>query len=743
MAKRKQPAKKKAAKKRRRPAGRDWPAVLGRIRLYALAFFLFSMPVFFLPGNTEYGYTKSIYTLVFVSALLASWGGEALLRRDWELDLTGLWPLLPGLVVAALISLAGGTPACVIIQSATLILYFGFVYLLVANTAREDREVVLLLPALLVAGVLTGLYGLLQYLGVMRGGPGRGLNALISTMGNRNYLGGFLSYLTFPAVILLFRLRRYWTRGLALIGIGFIFSMALFVQQTGVRLGLFVGALIFAFGLGLWPASSGIRRVWPWWAAAAGVFVLAMGTVLGPLPALLVLVILVALSGCMWGVGLLLRRVRWAWIPVGLAALLSLILLLPPITPIGAVREAWERNAGRVRVWDWWVGYEMFRDHPLTGIGLGGYKISFVPYKADFLATPQGAAYEFPIARAAQAHNEYVQVAAELGVVGLLVLAAGIGLVVYLFVRRLSSQEDHEKRLELLLLGAGLSTTFVHAGVSFPWHLPASSLAFITVLGLAFSPRYGPIGRFPLRLRGRTLTATVTALVTLGLVVSIIGVRDLIADRHLLAGQNALYLGNVPRAKALLQRAVSLDFCPRISLYWLGIAHLQSGDLPTAQATFRKCLSRYRPEPLYINLASVDVELGDYGEARGLLEELLATRPNRDTELGARYLLAVIDLKEGSDYVSAEQRLKEILKIDPRFERALILLGDIYRNTYRYEEAKEYYQRALQVIDREIAGLERELEGPVTPEEYGGIRADLARLQGERQKVTEVLSSLP
>ena len=103
----------------------------------------------------------------------------------------------------------------------------------------------------------------------------------------------------------------------------------------------------------------------------------------------------------------------------------------------------------------------------------------------------------------------------------------------------------------------------------------------------------------------------------------------------------------------------------------------------------------------------------------------------------------MIDLKEGSDYVSAEQRLKEILEIDPRFERALILLGDIYRNTYRHQEAREYYQRALQVIDREIASLERALEGPVTAEEYGAIRADLARLRQEREGVERSLAQLP
>jgi len=390
----------------------------------------------------------------------------------------------------------------------------------------------------------------------------------------------------------------------------------------------------------------------------------------------------------------------------------------------------------------WWVGYEMWKDHPLTGVGLGAYKINFVPYKADFLATPQGAAYDFPIARAAQAHNEYVQVAAELGTIGLIVLLCGLAAIAYYGLRRIAKQDDPERRLELLLLGAGLLALLVHAAVSFPWHLPASSLAFVAILGLAFSPCYGPVGDLAVRIKGGLLKGVVAGLVLLGGLVSVLAVRDLIADRYLLAGQNSLYLGNVPLARAQLERAVALDFCPRISLYWLGMARLQAGDLPGAQETFRKCLPRYRPEPLYLNLASVDVELGDYAEARALLTELLATRPARKTELGARYLLAIIDLKEG-DHAEAERKLKEILAIDPRFERALILLGDIARGTYRYPEARDYYQRALQVIDREIKRLEEDLQGELTPEEYGGIRTDLERLKREKQAVERSLAQLP
>ena len=67
---------KRARNKREELAGR-----LKTLRFLLFVAFLFSMPLFFLPGNTEYGYTKSIYTLCFVALLYIVWGGEALVRR--------------------------------------------------------------------------------------------------------------------------------------------------------------------------------------------------------------------------------------------------------------------------------------------------------------------------------------------------------------------------------------------------------------------------------------------------------------------------------------------------------------------------------------------------------------------------------------------------------------------------------------------------------------------------------------
>lgn len=204
------------------------------IRFYLFVFFLFSMPLFFLAGNTEYGYTKSIYSLCFVPLLYILWAIEALIRRRWELDLTWGGFLLAGFLAVALLSLLGDTPAGVVIQSAALVLVFGAIGILAANSLVGEREIGLALAAILAAGVGNALFGLLQYLGVVVGGaPGGGLNAVIATMGNRNFLGGFLSYLFFPCTALLVVARRHWQRALALAGLGFTLSIALLVRQTG------------------------------------------------------------------------------------------------------------------------------------------------------------------------------------------------------------------------------------------------------------------------------------------------------------------------------------------------------------------------------------------------------------------------------------------------------------------------------------------------------------------------------
>lgn len=725
---------KRKDEKRIPPSSRP-PGRLSRFRFWALVAFLLTMPVFFSPWNTEYGYTKAIYTVVFVSFLLILWAVEVLPRREAKVELSWLFPVLPALLCAALLSLSGRTPAPVVLQSAALILYFGFIFLLVVNAPLEEGEIVVILGALLLAGVGNALFALLQRLGVA---PGAAEDPMIATMGNRQFLAGFLSYLVLPTGVLLVRLRRPWTWIPALVGAGFVLAVMLLTGQIGVRLGLVFGLGFIAWGLGQWGVWAG-----PWrrWVAAGAVGAAALGAVLGR-AGLVGAAALLGAGAALAGLGHLLRRFRILWVPVAALVIAAVVLLLSATTPLAGVRHLWERQSGAVRAWDLWVGYEMWHDQPLFGIGLGGYKIHFVPYKPSFLASPRGTSYAFPFPRADQAHNEYVQVVAEMGTVGGLVLLAGVGMLGYLGLRRVSSQRDPTKRLELLLLGGGLVAILVHAVPTFPFHLPASSLVFVVLLGLALSPRYGPVGDLRVSLRGRGLKLAALALLLFAVGVSVIAVRDMIADAYLLAGRVSLGYGDVAQARQQLARAVELDFYPRVSLYWLGAAHAEAGDFPAAQAAFRACLDRYIPENLYLQLASVDLKLGEIGEARALLEQLLATLPPRAIERDAHYLLAIADLQEG-DLLAAQRRLEEVLALDRNYEWARFQLGEIARLRYQWEEARAHYERVLALVAAKEKKLQDAYGTAVSLARLGELRAEEARLRELRKQVEWILRQIP
>jgi hypothetical protein len=247
---------------------------LARIPWLLLVFLLATQPLVFSPWNTEYGYTKSIYTLVLVSLILIFWVWELLRTPKAKVELSWLSPILPALLLAAFLSLTGQTPTCVILQSAALILFFGLIFILVLNAPEHYQPWIL--GALVFSAFGNALFALLQYLGIAPGGPGgKGPGAMIATMGNQQFLAGFLSYLIFPGLIL-FRAKKAWP--IAALTLGFNFAVLLLTQQIGVRLGLGAAFLFIAFGLGFWE---GKLPSWEKLAVLAILGLAALGGTLG------------------------------------------------------------------------------------------------------------------------------------------------------------------------------------------------------------------------------------------------------------------------------------------------------------------------------------------------------------------------------------------------------------------------------------------------------------------------------
>ena len=680
---------------------------IDRCIVYLLAFVVFALPMFIWPGITEYGYGKSIAALIAISALTILWGLDGWRKGTWVIRLP--WMTLPvlGIVLAGLLSLVAATNARVVIQSLVLIVFFHQFLLLLVNHVREQRDVNLLLFAVLSSAFLVALYGLLQYLGIMRGAAGgSGIGEIISTMGNRNYLGGFLLYLLFPAAILLVRLRSGTLRIAAILLIAFCFGTVLLVQQTATVVSLVVAGLALLAGLAIFRPVAPIRR----------------------------------------------NRI---WLLVFLAVIAITYLVQAPSGPLNSIvglsaderswiGELWARNSGNVRSWDWWVGWEMFKDHPITGIGLGNYKINFIPYKAIFLATPRGADYSFYIARAAQAHNEYVQVAAELGIVGLLALAGLLIVLPLTLWKRIRRNKDEADRFDLLLLSVGAVAFLVHCLVSFPAHLPASMVAVLLAVGLAHSTAYGTTGLFEVRLRRGGLKATLVAVSLIGLAVSIVAGRDLAANILMGEGIRQLQFGQSHLAEATLRKSIALDFAPRQTYFHLAGAQLSLGAQEAALANLERCLTRFTDESVYLLHADVSLSLGQIEAARDSIALLLATHPQRETEIKARYIQANIAAR-GGDLAEATHLLLRLADDAPDNRLAYIALGSIYQAQGLAVSARKHFETALVLIEGELARAEGSLSGRTSMpyDEYASLQQTVARLQEERDTVLSKLAALP
>ena len=681
-----------------------------RVTLGVAAVGLFGLPLFLWPGITDSSYGKSIAALVFVAVLTLVWSLRVWREGGHTLRLP--WVALPFVAFAltAGLSLVHAMSARVVLQSLVLVLAYGQVAWFVADNVRTRGEVRLLLLSILASGFAASTYGILQYAGVLSGATqAAGLNNVISFMGNRNFLGGYLAYILFPSVLLAVRLRSKLVRLATILMLATVLATTILVQQTAVVIILSVTA----FGL------------------AAGWIVYRLWKRPRRLPRL---------------IGLTLVLVAVSVTAVVLIDRSSAATSESPSRVTLSLHDLWIRNSGDTRLWNWLVALQMLEVHPWTGVGLGNYKLNYVTYSAALASTPRGEALALsaPTVRAAQAHNEYVQVAAELGVLGLLALFGLLATLAVSLWRRIRRAQGVGDRTDLILLYCGLMTFFAHALVSFPAHLPSSALAVMAVLGLCLSRAYGDQATLALRLRRPMVRSLLIVGSCAALSVAVIAVRDARADVLIGRGIAESRSGDPAAAETLFERSLRLDFCPRQTYYYLANVEGVQGKIDEALEHLELCLTRFTDQRVYLEYADVVGSLGRISEARAAALLVVSSHPPIRTEMDARLLLAVLDLLEGDSDIAAEG-LRTMIASHPEYAASYVHLGDLYLSLGRIEDARSTYEAGLDAIKWYAATLEGRLASPETKTAVvlAQTRSTLDELRTQRTILMKRLADLP
>lgn len=298
-----------------------------------------------------------------------------------------------------------------------LLSFVGLYYLVVNNfDAIMARRAMFSFAS--AAGLLSG-YGLLQYINILPHPAWVPQTFLASTYVNHNHFSGYLE-LVIPV------------------------TMALLLSaENGSSLKKLVlaGALAVMF--------------------AAFVFAQSRGAWLSLMTALFVM-----------GISLLKRKnlKRAAWYVLFLP--FSFALFLGFLNKMGAsgtpsAGGAFERTeaSSKARMLIWRGTVEMIRERPWRGIGLGTFEWGFSRFRPEGLNE-----------KANFSHNDYLQMAAEMGLLAPLAMSA----MVFVVIRRGLLNKDAP--LEIVGCSAGVFSMALHGLVDFNFHIPANMLLCVVLL---------------------------------------------------------------------------------------------------------------------------------------------------------------------------------------------------------------------------------------------------------------------
>ncbi|MEZ5353417.1 MAG: O-antigen ligase family protein [Bryobacteraceae bacterium] len=177
---------------------------------------------------------------------------------------------------------------------------------------------------------------------------------------------------------------------------------------------------------------------------------------------------LVALAvSAVWMAGLLVPR-RAIAIPSLLVTPIGFALLAPPEL---VSRLLSGDTAGRLDFWR--ETLRLIHHYPLSGCGLGAFELAIYPWRESA-----------PALLLDYAHNDFLQLAAETGVLGLPVILCGVVLIVRLSIRRVPAAVPNHDRFLVAGCGAALLSFCVFGMFDSNLRVPVNAVTASWILGV-------------------------------------------------------------------------------------------------------------------------------------------------------------------------------------------------------------------------------------------------------------------
>lgn len=587
---------------------------------------IFLTPLLIVPLTIDYYQPpKELFAQLMIILCAGLWLIRGINNERFEIVKTRLYFVLLAFCGVLGASIFWARSPYLAIRDYAQVLTYAGVFFVCTNTVRQKEAGLVALFAYL-AGFIAALYAIFEYQGIdFIRYPGMVFPdwrfKLYSSFGNSDFLANYL-ILIFPVGIAFYMSTQRFVRKLfMLVSLAVIFTAVLITFSVGACLGLFLG-LAFMIHLSLIEKMR-LRNI------------ICQKTVVPHLRpnVIAITLVLAALTGLFF---------------------INNRLHSPSILSQARVFQTW-RHGLQNRIFVYKSASRMVRNKPLTGVGIGNFKLMFPEYRGNLIRSQKREFDSMALDRERDINvlNEYLQFWAEGGIFTLLifflillgVLKNGIYLYFDLF--------GYEKQLFVLGLISGIIGFLAHSFLSSPMHIYPNVIVFWAFIGLLFAPH---------------------------------------EPRHL--GNKALFiLGRGALKKAALRGAVILAMvflaAWSVKMYLGDIFVKKMMDSQTAHKP-EQALAEARTSLFFnphsravIYLANCSMVGGDYDDAAQLFKTALET----DDAIKFHVALAEVYYKDGliQDCINEYNRA---LLLNPYSSDTRIRLAEIYTGNRMYAEAE-------------------------------------------------------
>lgn len=586
------------------------------------------------------------------------------------------FPIL-SFIILCLLSLIWSNNFFVSFKELPLFLAGPLLYVIVINNINNQRQINRILTITLTVAGLFGIYGILQYNGIdfpfwIRN---VGRQQVFGLFGNVNF---FAEYLIIPlpiAISLFFTSRNKLIKVLLLISILTMGTSLILTFTRGSYLGLGISLIFMAFLFLTYRGKNIIKENKKYF--------------------LIVLLIIIIVASLFF-------------IPNSFNKPETAVYKIKSRLSISSLTESYTI---RSRITNWKYTILMIKDHFFLGSGIGTYKYNSLKYQAEFFDQGDNRSL-YPYVFTTKTHNEYLQLWAELGIVGLgifLWLLVTYFIYGFKFLKRINN--NYNQGLVIGLMGAVVAV-LVDGIFGFPFHLPATIVLFWLSLALTVSIIKSEAGLeknyFTKKDENKKIKeekGNISSFVKLFLsVVVILGIiflcvtvaRPFIARTYWYYGNKELKSKNVNEAIKIYEKALEWD-------PYLGEIYYEMGKVLQSKRFYSLALEYFEKAEKYVghpdlpqDLASVYLRKELFDKAAIKLKQAILYQKNKKSMFPMYNQLGIIYLRL-ERYKQAEMAFKDALKINPDFVNAHYGLARAYLQQNKQAGALEELQKIIEL----------------------------------------------